>query len=192
MGHVWPAVDKLHGLSALSSHTLCTEDGLTSLCTRYSLPWHPIQQQSRHTLASLCVILDRAHVLLWEKSQRDMATIAFQISKDVFHVFFSFCHSWNITQTQLITSRKNNRDDDFSCIIQCTCITFSEDSIRNDYWNSNSSTSFSSNKKSLTSSTVLVSVAGVTGWTAALSHVCMCALCSWETRSDPINPVTKP
>lgn len=124
-------------LQSCASHTVLWGQADLTVCTQYSLPWHPIQQYSRLTLGSLRIILDRAHILPCQKSQRDITTLAFEISKDIFHVFFASCHSLNVTQTLFITSRKNSRDDDFTYIIQSTCIKFSEHSVRNDYLNPN-------------------------------------------------------
>lgn len=73
-------------VQSCASHTVHWGQA-TSLRTQYSLQWHPLQQHSRLTLRSLCVTLDRAHILPCEKSQRDTATIAFQISKDDFPCF---------------------------------------------------------------------------------------------------------
>lgn len=180
-------------VQSCTSHSVHWGQADLTMCTRYSLPWHPIQHHTRLTVGSLCIILDRAHTLSCQKSQRDMAPIAFRTSKDVFHVFFSSCHRLNVTQTLFITSRKNTRDDDFTYMIQSTCMKFSEHSIRNNYLNFNSSTLFSSNKKRSNQQYC----AGRCSWChwvncCCITYMCMYAFCAWEIRSDLINPVTKP
>lgn len=46
-----------------------------------------------------------------------------------------------------LPSRKNIQDGDFTYVIQCSCITYCESSVRNDYLNSSSSELFSSSRE---------------------------------------------